>query len=164
MVGLGAFPNPLGLTLHDRTGFDLYEKHTGEPLDVRSGGNFYHEGTAARYREIVRSEYLRAAGEMPLIVVRNAVLNLLASYSIGYVTRSLSLTYLSAASGAVFLGILLWRRRFVSVIAIGACSATFVPYYVPVPVYMFAAYALIVAALIDVLDDVPSWRTVGASA
>jgi hypothetical protein len=89
--------------------------------------------------------------ERPDLLVRNALLNLFQTFSIGYVTASRPLSYLSALAGLACCVLLLVTRRWLFVLAIAASSVTYALYHPPVPVYLFGTYLLTIGALVDLL-------------
>ncbi len=152
-TGVGAYPNPYGLTFRDFEGNALFERKTGRKFDQGVGGDVYHRPEVrAEYSRYEKEAFLEIAREHPFMVLRNATLNFFQAFSIGYVNASLSVSYLSSLTGLGFLGLLLWQKRWGFAIAIAAASP-FVIFSPPVHIYMFGGYILIVAAAVEVLGE-----------
>ena len=84
---------------------------------------------------------------------RNAALNTLQGYTIGYlVGQPYTVHLVMAAAGLAFLVLMLVSGQWVLAALILLTSATFVPYYPPIPAYMYGAYALLVVALLQAAD------------
>jgi hypothetical protein len=152
-VSVGAYPNPYGIEFADWSGFQYYEEQTGIEIDPRTGGNYEDPELREDYRQRLKARYKEIFVDSPLMLVRNAALNIFQSFGPGYVTASRGLSYASAFLGLLVLLLLLVRRKFLWVVAIGLCSITFTPYCPPIPVYMFGAYILIVGGIIAVLSE-----------
>jgi hypothetical protein len=152
-TGIAAWPNPYVKELSDQSGLVLYEQAYGEKMRFGVGENNSDPEVMQRYRKVTRAAYMEVAKARPDLLVRNAVLNVLGSFSIGYVTASLNLSYLSAAIGLAYLSLLLWARRFVWVAAILASSVSFSLYFPPVPVYLFGAYILSIGAFVSLFRE-----------
>lgn len=158
-VGIGAYPNEYVKGFGDKYGRDLYEKHTGEKQDLQPGGNAYEDDVVERFHQITRAEYLEVLRRDPVLLVKNAVLNVFQSYAVGYFTElPLALSYTSAFVGVVFCALLLWRRMYAFTLGIGLNSLSFTPYYPPVQAYMLGGFVLIVAAFLLLAEDLlNSW-------
>jgi len=156
-TGIGAWPNPHVQELSDGPGHILYEEAYGEKLEFGVGGNWSDPVVKERYRRLTREAYLEVARQSPLLLVRNAVLNVFASFSIGYITESQTLSYASAAVGFVYCMVLLAARRLLFVAAILASCVSFTLYFPPVPVYVYGTYILTIGAFVDLWRD-PRWE------
>ncbi len=143
-IGVGAYSNPYMGSLDDGHGYRLMELKTGVKLNIEIGGNYYIDSIRDRYREVTRSEYFRILGESPLLLAKNALVNVLSSFSVGYASGMPDpVNYAIAFSGILILGLLLVLREYWMVLAIGSTSITFAPYYPPVQAYMFGSFLLL---------------------
>jgi hypothetical protein len=89
----------------------------------------------------------------PFLVFRNAVLNFLQSFSIGYINAGgWLLNLLSAGLGLIFLVVLFIYKKYIPALLIAFSGIGFTPYYPPIPVYMFGGYILIVFFSVEVLN------------
>jgi hypothetical protein len=155
-ISIGAYPNPYGIEMKDRAGSRLYERTTGRTIKHGVGGDFCHNPEfRVEYSQIEKREVLRILQESPFMLLRNAVLNLLTSFSLGYFNASILLSYLSAAIGLGVIIVLLVKRRFLFALSIAAGSAAYVPITPPVPVYMFGNHLLLAGAMVDLVRDYP---------
>ncbi len=152
-VGVGAYPNAHVQGLSDDKGYELYHDRTGVVLNASLGGNYYEHDVIARYGEITRREYLRILQDDWPRLLRNAAVNFLQGFSIGYMSGQPPwVQYAIAGSGAVFLMLLLATRQFWLAAALAVTCATFTPYYPPIPAYMYGAYLLLVLGLIGIVQ------------
>jgi hypothetical protein len=140
-IGLGAYPNRLSISVSDEAGYALYEKTTGERLEVSVGGNYYDNNVIDRYKEITKEATMNYAKTEPLAIIRNGLLNFLQSFSLGYfVNKPMILYLLVACSGLVLIILSLWRRHYLLLALIFTYVIAFVPYFPPIPAYLFGAY------------------------
>jgi len=156
-TGIAAWSNPYVHELRDAPGHELYEKKYGEKLSFGVGGNWSDAEVKRRYREVTREAYLEILDESPGLLARNAVLNVLSSFSIGYITESRALSYASAGVGLVWLVVLVLAGRLRFVAAILASCISFALYFPPVPVYLYGTYILSIGAFVDLWRD-PHWE------
>ncbi len=154
-IGIGAYPNPYVERLADESAYNAFRRETGVDLNSAVAMNYRDEAVWAEYAEFIKRAYLEIARESPLLLIRNAALNCFQSFSLGYITRSLVLSYLSSLIGFIFCAVLLLKRRFLFVLAISMACASYAPYVPPIPAYMYGSYILLVGALIDMLRDYP---------
>jgi len=148
-IGVGAYANPDQINLSDDDGYALYQKETGEKLVASLGGNYYDKDVMDRYKQITRQRYFEILREHPVLLTRNAVLNIAQAFLLGYQTRrGDGLNYLVAGLGAAFALGLAWRRAWFYLLVIPLATLTFTPYYPPIRAYMYGAYAFIVFALL----------------
>lgn len=145
-IGVGAYPNPFGVQgLSDNFGYALFERKTGHPINASLGGNMYDPVVMDRYKKIARDEYMRMVREQPAIFVRNAALNILQSYAVGYVNGAPAwVHYLSALLGLCVMVALLYSYQYLTFIAIGLASGGFSLYFPPIQAYMYGSCILIV--------------------
>jgi hypothetical protein len=145
-VGLGAYDNPWDIKLSDDDGYRLYFNKTGEKLNASFGGNYFEKETILKYKEISKIEYLSHLQEEPILLIRNAVLNTLQGFSLGY-NNNFFLIIVSSVLGFFHLLLLLLKKQWMIIFSIIASIGTIVPYYPPIPAYIFGNYLLIVFSL-----------------
>ncbi len=153
-IGIGGYINPYGIThLSDNFGYALYEHETGVELVASLGGNLYQEEVMQQWTTLTRSRYLDIAQENPLMLMRNAALNVVQSYSIGYLNGAPAwIHYAVAASGFLVILALLYSGQYLILLAIGIAGIGFSPYYPPIQSYMFGSFVLLAFAAISFIE------------
>lgn len=158
-VGIGAYPNAYMEGLSDNNGYALFERETGKKLLLSSpDDNYYQREVYETYNKILRKEIKRIGSEEPQMLLRNAVLNVLQSYSVGHPIGRPMWAYFSAVIGAMVMGFLLATKQYWLFLGIGAVSAGFAPYFPPIPAYMFGGYLLLAFAAANTVERVWSRR------
>ncbi len=153
-VGIGAYPNAAGIALDDESGYKLFKESTGIRINTAPpDGNYYDEQVRGRYYGVLKERIVEYAAEHPVQLARNAALNMLQGYSVGYPVGHLLLAYVSALIGMVFLLTLLLHRMYLISALILAGVAGFVAYYPPIPAYMFGNYLLLSLGLVGIVDQ-----------
>lgn len=153
-VGIGAYPNNANIELDDESGYRMFKNATGIQINTTPpDGNFYDESIRSQYYGVLKEQVIDYWHENPLQLIRNAALNTLQGFSVGYPVGHLSLAYVSACIGLIFLAILVARRMFVMITLIFAGVAGFSAYYPPIPAYMFGNYLLLSIALISIIEQ-----------
>jgi hypothetical protein len=155
-IGIGAYPNSYVNSLSDNEAYNFFSHKTGKPISYSiPGGNVYTDlSIRNEYFTFLKSEYFQVLKSHPFLLIKNAVLNFFQSFSLGYfVDYPLWVNYLSSLAGFVFFLLLLIKRHFFWILAIGLSSLTFSPYFPPIQAYMFGGYILIVGAFIQLLND-----------
>jgi hypothetical protein len=152
-IGIGAYPNEHMQGLSDNNGYALFERQTGVPLDASLGGNYYDGTVMSRYREISRVEFLAILRSDWPALMRNAVMNTLQGFTVGYlVGRPFVMHLAMTAAGLMVLVLLALSRQYVLAALIIVSNATFTLYYPPIPAYMYGAYALLAMGVLGVVD------------
>ena len=152
-IGVGAYPNTHMQGLSDDNGYTLFEEKSGSPLNASLGGNYYEEPVMAKYKEIAQAEYLRILRSDWPSLMRNALLNSLQGFTIGYlVGKPYWVHIFMAAAGFVFLFLLLATRQFMLVTLTLLTVLPFTLYFPPIPAYMYGAYLLLVAGALCALQ------------
>jgi hypothetical protein len=140
-IGLGAYPNKLHIPLSDESGYQLYEHVTGKKLNVSVGGNYYDNAVIDEYAAITKEATLGYIKRHPFAVVRNATLNFLQSYALGYFVNKPFIVYvLMALAGFCLLAFSAYKKYFIPLICIATYAIAFIPYFPPIPAYHFGAY------------------------
>ena len=149
-IGLGAYPNSAHIEKPvDEEGYRYYAKKTGIEISTRTiGGNYADPDTRIGYFKALKERYWEIARADPLLVVRNAAINLLQCFGLGYSTSSLALTVASSVLGGIVVVLFACRRQSAVLAAILAYSATYAWYFPPIPAYQYGAYLLVVVGLI----------------
>ena len=147
-VGIGAYSNDVGVTsLADEQGFEFFYNKTGILINTDAvHGNYNDQAMRQQYMETLRARYSDIAKEKYGLLIRNALVNLLQVYSIGYITEKPILTWISTGLGAIVFLFLLCTHQWNWAVAIFASASSFVFYYPPIPAYNFAAYMLLVVS------------------
>lgn len=154
-VGIGAYPNDARIELSDESGYSLFKDRTGIKINTTPpNGNYYDEKVRGQYYEVLKDQLTGYAKDHPLQLVRNALLNVVQSFSVGYPVGHLTLAYASAIVGLIALVVLAIRRMYVTIALIFAGVAGFVAYYPPIPAYMFGNYLLLSLALASIVDQI----------
>jgi hypothetical protein len=154
-VGLGAYPNGAGIELSDESGYKLFKETIGIRIDTTPpNGNYYDETVRGQYYAVLKEQLAAYAKDHPVHLVRNAALNTLQAFSVGYPVGHLTLAYVSAVMGLTVLVVLAFRQMYVTIALILAGVAGFVLYYPPIPAYMFGNYLLLVLALAKLGDQI----------
>ncbi|MDB4466634.1 hypothetical protein N9066_00325 [bacterium] len=143
-IGLGAYPNKHVKFLSDNEGYELFEKTTGKILGVSVGGSYYETDTIRKYKAVTKERYFAIAKQTPLLIFKNASLNLLQGFAGGYFNKAPYFIHISMAFlGLLVLLLLLWFREFFVLISCLLGLAPFALYYPPIPAYMFGNYLLL---------------------
>lgn len=152
-VGIAAYPNEHVGIMSDDEAYQLYLEKTGDTLNASFGGNYYTEPVIAKYTEITHNEVTEIAREEPFMFIRNALLNSLQIFSIGYINLGIfSINLGSAIIGALFLIALLISGQFALVTGICLSAITFCLYYPPIQAYHFGAYVISIFGFFHILN------------
>jgi hypothetical protein len=153
-IGLGAYENSYMKGLADKNGFLFYKEQKAVEIDTNLGsGNFYDAELRRDYYETVKKRYLEILKTDYYRVFRNAILNTVQSFSVGYLIDYPRLRLASILAGIAVLGAFLYTRQYMLILALLASSIGFVLYYPPIPAYMFGSYLLLVYGGIKVLES-----------
>lgn len=155
-IGVGGYSNPFGITeLSDNVGYNLFAAKTGTTLNVSIGGNYYSGKTQNIYGEITKEETLNQIKEQPWLYIRNAILNILQSYSIGYINGAPGWAhYLISLSGIFTILCMIYSKQYFLLLAIGISGIAFTLFYPPIQAYMYGSFLLLVVAGIRFLEYV----------
>lgn len=155
-VGLGAYANVSSVsTLSDGEGYRYFAERTGIEVSTSPvSGNWGQPELMKSYGNVVRAGYVRALLAQPVRLLLNALLNLGQVFSVGFIVDSLPLSLLSSLLGWCVAAYLLLRGQILWVFAIVASALSFFWYFPPIPAYNYAAYLLLVCALICSLRPV----------
>jgi len=153
-IGVGAYENPYNIALRDASGFDKFQTETGKVIEGCE--NSFSEEKIELFKNysngFIKNEYLSVLKESPFLLLKNAILNTLESFGIGYKYEWTMFNYLSALVGLALILMLLFYKEYGLFFAIGISSLSFTPYFPPVAVYMFGSYILIIYAWILIID------------
>jgi len=141
-VGIGAYQNKYGIEMKDRSGFQVFNRETDK---VMIGGCKQNDNSRI-YNDFIKKKYFNILKESPLLLAKNALLNILQSYGIGYKVNMMNLNYLSSFFGFLLIFLLLYFNQYTLFFAIGFAGASFTPYFPPIGAYMFGSYMLIIFA------------------
>ena len=153
-VGIGAYPNEVGVVdLADGRGYEFFEKKTGISIDTNPiYGNWNSKTVRNSYMSVLRERYLEIIAEKPILVLKNAILNSLQVFSIGYIVERHILTWFSTFLGFLVLTFMIYCKQFIWVCAILSSAMSFAWYFPPIPAYNFAAYLLLVMGVLFGVD------------
>ena len=152
-VGIGAYPNDVGIELSDEYGYKLFKDKTGIQIDTTPpNGNYYDKKIRGQYYDVLKKRLTAYAKDHPLQLMRNALLNMAQSFSVGYPVGHLAMSYASAFAGLIVLVVLAMRRMYVAIALIFTGVVGFIGYYPPIPAYMFGSYLLLTLALASLVD------------
>jgi hypothetical protein len=153
-IGIGAYENEYKIALSDIDGAALYEEKTGERMSTSLGGNAYEYETAERYKRIAKERYFEIIKDNPLMIVRNAALNIFQSFGVGYINKgSDTINYLTSLLGFAILALLISRGKYFLTLLIITTNITFILYYPPIPAYNLGAYLPLAFALTLIMHE-----------
>jgi hypothetical protein len=164
-VGFGAYENKFVQGLSDETAHAVYKARRGATIDTNLfTGNYYNKEVRRDYDAVVRDAYLTVVRKAPFLAARNAVLNVIQSFSVGYAVKYPHLRIWSMLGGILVLSLLLWSRQLMLIAGILAASAGYVLYYPPIPAYMFGNYLLLAFGITKFLEHAQRRQEAGRSA
>jgi len=150
---LGAYPGSPVKGFADNISFENYSKATGKDFSYTSTPSMYDPEVIMGEAKWGMNEFLSFAKDHPLIIARNAVLNICESFAFGYLTASMALTYFSAFLGFGFLMLLIIRKKYTNIIILLISTCSYILYLAPVPIYLYGTYILSTFVLIDLIPD-----------
>jgi hypothetical protein len=167
-VGIGAYPNNVGVAdIGDHRGYEYFYGQTGIKIDTDAvRGNWNSSETRKHYSNTLKVRYLAIAADNPVLLARNAFVNMLQVFSVGHIVDRPMLSWLSTALGFFVLCFLVYTRQIVWVLAVLASAMSFAWYFPPIPAYNFSAYLLVVVSgLLGLESIVNRWyeRRVGVA-
>lgn len=144
-VGIGAYPNQLGIfDLSDNRGYDYFYSQTSILIDTYAiNGNWNNPEIRLHYLQVIKERYIDILLDEPFLLAGNAILNLFQTFSIGYITGSPILTWISTFLGFLIFSFLIYSKQIVWALAILSSSISFALYFPPIPAYNFSAYMLL---------------------
>lgn len=165
-IGIGAYPNPYRELneLSDNCGVFLYRKEVDSSFNWEISGKYMKDQTVmSSYQIFIKNRYLGILKDNPFLLVRNAAINFFQGYSVGHLSnKAFILNLMIAVSGLIFFLLLVRKKEWFFLIAIGLSHLAFSPYYPPIPAYFFGSYILIVFCLCKVfLDSEPKATLTG---
>lgn len=145
-VGLGAYQNDVGIDVFsDEEGYRYFFEQTGELVDTTAiTGNYSNDEFRAYYSDVLRTRYLQILREQPLLVFRNALINILQTFGLGHDVNHLWVTVMSTLIGILVLSLLIFARQYLWILGVLSSAAGFVLYFPPIAAYHFAGYSLLV--------------------
>ena len=154
-IGIGAYANDLGIPdTFDQRGTDYFYKKTGIAIDTNPVyGNWNESKIRNIYLKFLKNIYYNIMKERPFLLIRNAFLNILQVFSVGYIVGCPIWTWASTALGFFVLVFLIYTRQFIWIQAILASASSFAWYYPPIPSYNFSAYLLLAIGGISGLEQ-----------
>lgn len=160
-VGIGAYSNSAGIELSDQSGYKRFLEQTGIHIEIDSPyGNIYDSNFREGYYSHLRDGFMSYAKEHPWQLTRNAALNLLQSFSVGYPVGHEKLAYVSAFLGLIVFIILITTRQYFILVLAFANVVGFALYFPPIPAYMFGNYFLLTLALVTIVCRFENFNTI----
>lgn len=150
---LGAYPGSNVKGFSDNISFENYSSATGKKYSYESTPSMYDAEVIMGEAKWGMQEFILFAKGHPILITRNAILNVLGAFSFGYLTASLTLTYLSAFVGLAFLILLIVRKKYAHVIIILISSCSYILYLAPVPIYLYGTYLISMFAFIELIPE-----------
>ncbi len=148
-IGTGAYQNPYGIALSDEAGPKLYQERFGVEITGSTGGNLYEPEIYQRYRTLSREVFLEQLAANPVLYLKNAAVNTLEAFSLGYLSGKPDwVNYILAFSGLLVLLCFVYARQWLFLVSIALLSLPFTLYYPPIPAYMYGNYALLGGGLL----------------
>jgi hypothetical protein len=153
-IGFGAYSNHIGInTLSDNEGFRYFTSKTGIEISTNPiNGNWGNPDLMKSYNHFLKDRYLEILSTSPGLALKNLLLNCGQVFSLGYIVKSANASLLSSFFGFAVIIFLLFRNQLVWVLAILASALSFFWYFPPIPAYNFAAYLLLVCAILSSLN------------
>ena len=150
---LGAYPGSPVRGFSDNISFADYSKATGKNYSYESTPSMYDSEVIMGEAKWGMEKFTEFAKENPFIILRNATLNIFESFSFGYMTSSVWLTYLSAFTGFIFFVVLFGRKKYSLIVLILASSCSYILYLAPVPIYLYGTFLISVYALLEIIPE-----------
>lgn len=151
-IGLGAYPNPFeGLyNLSDDRGYDKYESITGHRISASIDGEYTTSiEIRQNYLETLKKVYLEAIEDHPELFVRNAVLNTLQGFSVGYINGGGFYKHiLIAITGLFYILLLLYQKSYLELLTLLASLCSFTLFFPPIQGYYYGTILLLVVIFI----------------
>lgn len=144
-VGIGAYENEFGIPdLSDNRGYEYFQSKTGVIISTNAiEGNWNDPEVRKSYGQVLRARYFEIIKENPWPLIRNAIMNMLQVFSIGYIVDRPFLTLACTALGFLVLVFLIFTRQYIWVLAVLVSAVGFAWYFPPIPAYNIAAYPLL---------------------
>jgi len=154
-VGIGAYKNDFGvIDLSDSRGYEYFFESSGVKISTDAiNGNWNDPEIRSSYMHVLRARYFEIVKENPWPLIRNAIMNMLQVFSVGYIVDRPFLTLACTALGFMVLVFLIFTRQYIWVLAVLASAVGFAWYFPPIPAYNMAAYPLLATGGIAGLDS-----------
>ena len=152
-VGIAAYQQDEVRALSDDEAYSLYLEKTGDTLNASFGQNYYNDEVIKQYTAITKDTVYKLIKDKPLMFIRNAAINTLQIYSVGYLNLgNYTLNLLSAFTGLLILMTLLASGQLNIAFGILLSAITFTLYYPPIQAYLFGAYIFSVVGFFHILN------------
>jgi hypothetical protein len=144
-VGVGAYPNPYRVySLDDEEGYSYYHGKTGTRISTHAiHGNWNDPRIRGDYNEVLKERYVQILKAGPMLLARNAALNTVQAFGVGYDASHGWTRPLTVGAGAFVVALLIFTGQWIWALGILLYAAGFTLYYPPIPAYLFGAYFLI---------------------
>lgn len=157
-TGLGAYENPFGPAgLRDEDSYEFFESQTGVKIDTNAvRGNFNDPLVRGQMDELLKNRYLEIVRTDPLLILRNALLNVLQLFSPGHDPDRPFVTAACTVVGACVLLLLVMAKQWVWILGVLSVSVGYVLYFPPIAAYHFGAYLVLVVGCILAVERLPN--------
>ncbi len=152
-TALGAYPNKYVQGFNDQVSWKAYKEFTGADFTYSSHPGMYDAEVFFGESEWCLRQFKEIAISEPLMILRNAILNLFQAFSAGHIRENLLFNYLSSISGFIFFLLLILRKKSLLLSAILTSVIAFSLYLPPLPVYLYGTYLILVLAFIEILSS-----------
>lgn len=155
-VGFGAYPNNIGVrNLSDDEGYRFFYSKTGVAIDTNAvSGNFRDPAIRSQYMDTMMNRYKEIVLENPMLIVRNALLNTLHTFSVGHDVDRPWINYLSSLVGTALIILFIGTGQWVFLFGIFFSALGYAWYFPPIPAYHFGEYLLLTLGLIFSLEKI----------
>lgn len=147
-IGVGAYSNPYGISLDDVNGFNYYKQTTGTAISTHPiQGNWGVKKVQQDYNETLKQRYLQIFHQSPMLLIRNALLNTVQAFGVGYDVQRPWSRPITVLMGVFIICLFVVTRQWIWMAAIFIYSASFTLFFPPIPAYLFGAYLLLILGI-----------------
>ena len=153
-IGIGAYHNHYGIHGEDSDGFAYYRKNTGNTVSYNliADNDLNNPKVLANYQSLMKKRYFEIIKESPWLLARNAVLNTIQAFGVGYDNHLVWTRPLTVGIGLLVIALFLFTKEWVWGIGVLAYASAFTFYYPPIVTYLFGAYILTVLGFCFALE------------
>jgi hypothetical protein len=155
-IGVGAYENNLGVPdLGDNRGYEYFYQKTGIKINTDAiYGNYNDEKIHKTYMNSLKNRYFEIITEDPIQLIKNAIQNGVKVFSIGYLDRYPSLSWLINIQAIMLIAFLIYAKQYIWIFAVVSSAFGFFLYFPPVPSYNFGAYLLLVFGFLSAISHI----------
>jgi hypothetical protein len=158
-IGIGAYSNQYEINnLADEEGYKFYSQKTGVSISTNAvNGNWKEKTVMDHYNFTLKQRYLQILHESPLLLIKNAALNMVQAFGVGYDEKHSWSRPITILIGFLVITLLVIARQWIWMIAILLSVVSFAPYFPPIPAYLFGAYLLIALGTSMAIEKIYQW-------